>query len=58
MGVGGARLVAAEQGDLFADTETAPAPMDKTVDEIRDRFGNASVGRASTLGRPEPDRLE
>ena len=58
LGVGGARLVAAEQGDLFADTETAAAPMDKTVDEIRDRFGNASVGRASTLGRPEPDRLE
>ena len=48
----------AEQGDLFADTETAAAPMDKTVDEIRDRFGNASVGRASTLGRPDPGRLE
>ena len=58
LGVGGASLVSAEQGDLFADTETAPAPTDRTVDEIRERFGNASVGRASTLGRPDPDRLE
>ncbi len=58
LGVGGASLVSAEQGDLFADSATAPAPMDKTVDQIRDRFGNASVGRASTLGRPDPDRLE
>ena len=58
LGVGGASLVSAEQGDLFADTATASAPTDKTVDEIRERFGNASVGRASTLGRPDPDRLE
>ncbi len=58
LGVGGASLVSAEQGDLFADSATAPAPMDKTVDQIRDRFGNASVGRASTLGRPDPDRFE
>ncbi len=58
LGVGGASLVSAEQGDLFADTQTAPAATDRTVDEIRERFGNASVGRASTLGRPHPDRLE
>ncbi len=58
LGVGGASLAPAEQQDLFADTTTAAAPVDKTVDEIRDRFGNAAVGRASTLGRPNPDRLE
>jgi len=51
LGVGGANLTPAEQGDLFADTNTAAAPVDKTVDRIRDRFGNAAVGRASTLGR-------
>jgi DNA polymerase-4 len=51
LGVGGANLAPAEQGDLFADTGTAAAPVDKTVDRIRDRFGNAAVGRASTLGR-------
>ena len=51
LGVGGANLAPAGQGDLFADTGTAAAPVDKTVDRIRDRFGNAAVGRASTLGR-------
>ena len=58
LGVGGARLAPAEQGDLFADTAAAEAPVDKTVDAIRDKFGNTSVGRASTMGRPDPDRLE
>jgi DNA polymerase-4 len=51
LGVGGANLTTAEQGDLFADTSAAAAPVDKTVDRIRDRFGSAAVGRASTLGR-------
>ncbi len=58
LGVGGANLTPADQGDLFADTRTAAAPVDKTVDRIRDRFGNAAVGPASTLGRPDPDRPE
>jgi len=58
LGVGGASLAPADQGVLFADTTEAAAPVDKTVDEIRSRFGNAAVGRASTLGRPDPDRLE
>ncbi len=58
LGVGGARLAPAEQRDLFAETAAAAAPVDKTVDAIRDKFGNASVGRASTIGRPDPDRLE
>ena len=58
LGVGGARLTPAGQGDLFAETSAAAAPVDKTVDAIRDKFGNAAVGRASTLGRSDPDRLE
>ena len=58
LGVGGARLTPAEQGDLFAETSAAAAPVDKTVDAIRDKFGNAAVGRASTLGRSDPDRLK
>ena len=58
LGVGGAGLAPAEQGDLFAETTAAEAPVDKTVDAIREKFGNASLGRASTLDRPDPDRLE
>lgn len=58
LGVGGAKLARAEQGDLFADTPASAAPVDKTVDAIREKFGNASLGRASTLGRTGPDRPE
>ncbi|MDH3434915.1 MAG: DNA polymerase IV, partial [Gammaproteobacteria bacterium] len=50
LGVGGTKLSPAEQRDLFADDESAgPAVLDQTVDNIRDRFGNLSVGRARTL---------
>lgn len=58
LGVGGAMLSKAEQGDLFADSAAAAAPVDDTVDKIREKFGNSALGRASTLGRPDPDRLE
>lgn len=53
LGVGGSRLSPAEQRDLFSeeDSPTASA-VDRTVDDIRDRFGNLSVGRARTLDRP------
>lgn len=53
LGVGGSKLSPAEQQDLFAD-EAGPTPgaVDQTVDDIRDRFGNLSVGRARTLDRP------
>ena len=52
LGVGGSNLAPAEQQDLFeASNEQAGGAMDKTVDEIRDRFGSASVGRARTLDR-------
>jgi DNA polymerase-4 len=53
LGVGASNLVPTQQPDLFAAlaNETA-APIDRTVDEIRDRFGSAAVGRARTLDRP------
>ena len=51
LGVGGANLTPSNQGDLFADSDAASTPVDKTVDQIRDRFGVAAVGRASTLSR-------
>lgn len=52
LGVGGSELVPAQQPDLFTalDEETS-APIDRTVDEIRDRFGNAALERARTLDR-------
>jgi len=50
LGVGGSGLAPAAQDDLFAGQDTAPGTeVDRTVDEIRDRFGSASVGRARTL---------
>jgi DNA polymerase-4 len=51
LGVGGANLAAVEQSDLFAGARTEKT-IDKTVDEIRDRFGKDVLGRARTL---DPD---
>ena len=51
LGVGGANLAAVEQPDLFAGARTEKT-IDKTVDEIRDRFGKDALGRARTL---DPD---
>jgi DNA polymerase IV len=52
LGVGGAKLAAAEQPDLFAtDTGESASAIDTTVDEIREKFGTLSVGRAKTLER-------
>ena len=50
LGVSGSGLAPAAQDDLFAGQDTAPGTeVDRTVDEIRDRFGSASVGRARSL---------
>lgn len=53
LGVGSSNLVPAEQYDLFAASDSStPGAVDQAVDEIRDRFGDLSVGRARTLDRP------
>ena len=53
LGVGGNKLSAAEQPDLFApESSPGASPVDQAVDDIRDRFGNLSLGRARTLDRP------
>ncbi len=53
LGVGGSKLSPAEQRDLFADDGgPAASGVDHAVDEIQDRFGTKSVGRARTLQRP------
>jgi DNA polymerase-4 len=53
LGVGCSSLAPAEQPDLFDNADTSPASdFDRTVDEIRDRFGSDSVTRARTLDRP------
>ena len=53
LGVGGSNLQAALQPDLFAASDNQQATgVDRTVDEIRDRFGVAALGRARTLERP------
>jgi len=53
LGVGGSKLSPAEQGDLFASEQgSTDNPVDQAVDDIRDRFGELSVGGARTLERP------
>jgi DNA polymerase-4 len=50
LGVGGSDLANDAQPDLFApEVAAGGTQLDQTVDEIRDRFGNLSVGRARTL---------
>ena len=56
LGVGGSRLVQSAQQDLFGTTvTTAGTAVDRTVDDIRARFGDASVARARTLPPSERD---
>jgi DNA polymerase-4 len=52
LGVGGSNLAPAEQADLFDnDINQSSSAIDETVDEIRQKFGSLSVGRAKTLDR-------
>lgn len=52
LGVGGNKLTPAEQADLFADEALhSDTAIDKAVDEIREKFGPATLGRARTLDR-------
>ncbi len=52
LGVGGSELVRDAQPDLFApDVPAGGSQLDQTVDSIRDRFGELSLGRARTMDR-------
>lgn len=52
LGVGGAKLSAACQGDLFAAPGSPQkTAVDQTVDSIRGKFGDTAVGRARSLDR-------
>ena len=52
LGVGGSNLAPAEQPDLFdSDARINSSAIDGTVDEIRQKFGSLSLGRAKTLDR-------
>jgi len=52
LGVGGSALVKDAQPDLFApDIPAGGSQLDQTVDNIRDRFGDLSLGRARTMDR-------
>ena len=52
LGVGGSSLTPTQQADLFATNDVqAHQAIDSAVDEIREKFGLASLGRARTLTR-------
>ncbi len=53
LGVGGSKLAPAAQADLFENDgmRDGHSAIDDTVDEIRQKFGPLSVGRAKTLDR-------
>ena len=50
LGVGGGKLGPALQQDLFGTADPAPAnPLDRAVDDVRERFGDSALGRARNL---------
>jgi len=50
LGVGGSELGRLDQADLFApQSGVTGSALDQTVDRIRDRFGDISLGRARSL---------
>jgi DNA polymerase-4 len=55
LGVGGTELAKDAQPDLFAPANPGGGtPLDKAVDNIRERFGDDSLGRARTM---DPDHF-
>lgn len=56
LGVGGSDFAPAVQNDLFADQalDRPVSDLDRTVDDIRGRFGSAALGRARSL---KPDQI-
>jgi len=50
LGVGGSDLAPGGQPDLFGNPKS-DSTIDRTVDSIRERFGDAAMGRARTLDR-------
>ena len=55
LGVGVGDFGPGLQGELFAAPETTRSrQLDAAVDEIRSRFGNVALTRASSLERPSP----
>jgi DNA polymerase-4 len=55
LGVGVSDLGPGVQGDLFAAPETTRnRQLDAAVDEIRGKFGQLALKRASSLGKPSP----
>ena len=54
LGVGGSELARAAQGDLFAAEPAAnSAALDRTVDEIRQKFNSVPLGRARTFNNDQ-----
>lgn len=54
LGVGASDLAGADQLDLFeVRRDAAGGPLDKTVDAVRERFGSAALGPASTIAERE-----
>lgn len=50
LGVGGSDFSPAVQQDLFAESGDRPvSELDRTVDDIRERFGTSALGRARAL---------
>ena len=53
LGVGGSSLNRDAQGDLFSEEASGDGgAVDRTLDEIRERFGDAAVSRARSLDSP------
>jgi DNA polymerase-4 len=50
LGIGGSKLTGPAQPDMFSSTsQTDGHSLDQLVDQIRDKFGTTSVGRARSL---------